>query len=90
MLHHTMGRVYSNELCIIIEDFSLLIRTCTKKKKKKKTHCLYVYSPFFIEHVYRRVDLLHYVHMLERVRMRALSDPPFFQRFILMYFWVRI
>ena len=40
MLHHTMGRVYSNELCIIIEDFSLLIRTCTKKKKK---HIVYMF-----------------------------------------------
>ena len=49
-----------------------------------------LHSSFFIEHVYGCVDLIHCVYVLERVHMRALSDLPFFQRFILMFFWVRV
>ena len=46
MLHHITRRVYLDGLCIIIEDCLLLIKTCTKKKKKT---ALFICS-FFILH----------------------------------------
>ena len=45
-------------------DHSLLIRLCTKK------NALFIIS-FFIGHVYGCAKLLHWVHVLKRVRMRA-------------------
>ena len=44
---------------------SLLIRVCAKKKK-----AFFIIS-FSIRHVYRHASLLHWVHVLGRVRMRA-------------------
>ena len=41
-----------------------------KKMKWKKYSALFILS-FFIGHVYGRAELLHWVHVLERVRMRA-------------------
>ena len=46
-------------------DQSLLIRVCAKKKS-----AFFIIS-FSIGHVYRHANLLHWVHVLGRVRMRA-------------------
>ena len=55
-----------------------------KKMKKKNYSALFILS-FFIGHVYGRVGLLHWVYVLERVRMRA-----FFWDSSWCIFWVRV
>ena len=54
----------------------IIDQSMRKKKKKKKNWKKKIYSSFFIlsffiGHVYGRAGLLHWVHVLERVRMRA-------------------
>ena len=51
-------------------------------KKKKKNDCTFFIISFSIGHMYGHTNLLHYVYVLERVRMRT-----FFFRFYLgIYF----
>ena len=52
-------------VCIFTGGHSLLIRVCAKKKS-----AFFIIS-FSIGHVYRHANLLHWVHVLGRVRMRA-------------------
>ena len=69
-----MGRVYSFGYLFhgrsFIIDQSMHKKTKTKQKKEKNDSALFILS-FTIGHVYGRARLLHWVHVLERVRMRA-------------------
>ena len=61
-----MGRVYS--FGYIFHRSSLIIDQSMRKKKIK--NALFI-IPFSIEHMYGFASLLHWVYVLERVRMRA-------------------
>ena len=60
-------------VCIFMGGHSLLIKVCAKTKKKKieeiKDNAFFIVS-FSIEHMYRYASLLHWVYVLERVRMK--------------------
>ena len=68
MLHSYVERVWS--FGYLFHGRSFIIDQSTRKKKKKKDSVLFIIS-FFIGHVYGRARLLHWVYVLERVRMRA-------------------
>ena len=73
MLHQYMGRVNSFGYLFHGRSFIIDQSMCKKnkeKKKEKKYSALFILS-FFIGHVYGRARLLHWVYVLERVRMGA-------------------
>ena len=68
MLHQYMGSVYS--FSYVFHGRSFTIDRSMLKKKKKRYNAFFIIS-FSIGHVYGHTSLFHWVHVLERVHMRA-------------------